>query len=126
MSVHLSTKPRRRNVQHEQREQIALARYLDFRRYLWCHVPNGGHRNRITGALLKAQGAKRGVPDVLIFDAPKRIPGVVGVAIELKADGGRVLPDQKVWMAELSRRGWRCLVCFGAHEAIKLIDEIYI
>jgi hypothetical protein len=37
----------------EYEEQIKLAEYLDMKNYLWCHVPNGGNRNAITGAKLK-------------------------------------------------------------------------
>ena len=54
----------------EEQEQIKLAEYLDWKGYCWCHVPNGGNRNVVTGAKLKKQGVKPGVPDVLIFDSP--------------------------------------------------------
>ena len=43
--------------------QKAVARLLDASGLVWCHPPNGGNRSPKTGALMKASGAKAGVPD---------------------------------------------------------------
>ena len=34
----------------------------------WCHVPNGGLRNKITAYQLKRAGVKPGWPDMLLLD----------------------------------------------------------
>lgn len=79
------------------------------------HVPNGGARNKVAGAKLKAEGVRRGVPDYLW---PLRSGvGDVGLAIELKAAGGRLEPEQREWIAHLSGQGWRCVVAYGWEEA---------
>ena len=36
------------------------------RHFVMYHIPNGGRRNKITGARLKAEGVVAGVPDVFL------------------------------------------------------------
>lgn len=109
----------------ESGEQQVLAQWLDLNRILWTHVPNGRHRSKIVGALLKREGVKPGVPDVLIFDPPPKLPGGrVGVAIELKLQGGRTSAAQAEWMRELRERGWIARVCHGASAAIEYLTEL--
>ena len=108
----------------EEQEQNAIAQFLDIIGVDWCHVPNGGHRNKIVGAKLKAQGVKRGVPDILIFTPPS-CGGYVGVAIELKKiKGGKTSKEQKEWLSMLKKYGWHTSVCKGSGEAIDLIKKL--
>lgn len=107
----------------EYQEQVKLAEYLDMKGYVWCHVPNGGNRNAVTGAKLKRQGVKPGVPDVLIFDSPDI--NHRGIAIELKRKkGGRVRETQLEWLKDLSDRGWISKVTYGADEAIEFLEGL--
>ena len=109
------------SVPTEYEEQIKLAEYLDIKGYLWCHVPNGGNRDAKTGAKMKKQGVKPGVPDVLIF-LPKS-----GIAIELKRSNGvpsDVRDTQKKWLTELESRDWLTKVAFGADDAIEWLKEL--
>lgn len=47
---------------------------------LWLsHPPNGGNRDYVTAAIMRSQGVRSGVPDVLIFSVPPRAPGARGV-----------------------------------------------
>jgi hypothetical protein len=116
----------------ESKLQKAVAKLLDASGLLWCHVPNGGQRSIATASRLKAEGVKRGVPDILIFEPhhkrSKLIGWVhyVGLAIELK-DGkkGVVSADQKRWMERLSECGWRAEVCRSGDEVIALLSECY-
>ncbi len=108
----------------EDTEQIRLAALLDKAGMLWCHVPNGGKRDQLTGARLKRQGVKPGVPDVLIFDL-----GSNGkpTALELKRQNGRysqVRPNQKGWLQGLDDRGWNTIVGYGASDAISKLQEL--
>ena len=101
----------------EEREQMKLAAYLDGQKFLWCHVPNGGHRRKVVAASLKRQGVKSGVPDVLIF-APTR------AAIELKRkSGGSVSANQRKWLDALGNAGWETYVARGADKAIEWLVE---
>ena len=58
----------RRDGEHV--EQAALFRWAEFARArlpeltLLHAIPNGGHRHKATAARLKAEGVKRGVPDL--------------------------------------------------------------
>ena len=109
----------------EDAEQQVLAKWLDMHRINWFHPPNGGHRNVIVASKLKAQGVKRGVPDVMIVDPPPASPENVGTAIELKRrKGGHLTDEQKEWLETLQERGWATAVCRGADEAIQFLESL--
>lgn len=47
-----------------------------------------------------------------------------GLFIELKRrDGGKVSMQQKYYIARLNDNGYLAVVCYGAKEAIKIIEE---
>ncbi len=105
-------------------EAKLLAAWLDGVSVLYTHVPNGGNRSRVTGALLKAMGTKRGVPDYLIFT-----PNASGrpTALELKRQDGRpsdVTKEQGEWLHALSVLGWGCAVGFGFCDARNKLVEL--
>jgi hypothetical protein len=81
-------------------------------------VPNGGRRDKVTGARLKAEGVKAGVPDVWL---PVARCGHHGLVIELKAEGGRPSAAQKAWLKALTGQGWLALVCVGATAAERVL-----
>ena len=111
--------------QEEHNEQVAVfawagreeARYPELA--LLFAVPNGGRRDKITGARLKAEGVKPGVPDIWWPVARGPYHGLV---IELKADKGRPTPKQKAWLAALEAQGWKVMVCVGAAAAVQVIE----
>ena len=112
----------------ERQLQIAAAQYLDLNRWLWAHVPNEGKRSGRYGAGLKAQGLKRGVPDILIFeywgDYVQGFSGGFGVALELKHGKNKLTAEQSVWLDRLERRGWLCQVCYSIDEVIEACKQI--
>ena len=55
-------------------------------------VPNGGKRHPVVAAKLKAEGVRKGMPDINI-DIPIGIHS--GMRIEFKSSKGRVEPHQK-------------------------------
>ena len=58
----------------------------------WMYaIPNGGDRNPIVAARLKAEGVKSGVSDICI---PVAKHGYHGFYIELKKPGGKESPTQ--------------------------------
>ena len=88
---------------------------------LMHHIPNGGSRNRIEAARLKAQGVKPGVPDIFLPVARK---GRHGLYIELKRRvGGRVSPEQKQMILELTKQGYRAIICNGWQAAADVIED---
>ena len=106
--------------------QTSVALYLDLRRLLWCHVPNGGYRRKKEAARLKGMGVKPGVPDVLIFEPwLDRETGEVGfgLAIELKVGRNKTTRHQDQWLAALRRRGWKTTVARSLSEAQAFVER---
>lgn len=82
-------------------------------------VPNGGRRDKVTGARLKAEGVKAGVPDVWLPVARGRWHGLV---IELKADESkRPSKEQTEWLTQLMEQGYFATVAAGTEAAKRLI-----
>lgn len=83
------------------------------------HVPNGGRRDAVTGAKLKAEGVKPGVPDLVL---PVARAGYHGLYIELKRqDGGTLSKAQRRWRELLTAQVYCSLVCNGANEALSAL-----
>lgn len=88
---------------------------------LLYHVPNEGKRSRATGARMKAEGLKSGVPDVCL---PVARGGKHGLYIELKREkGGRLTPAQREWIKSLKEQGYAAEVCHGWEAAAKVTKE---
>lgn len=84
-------------------------------------IPNGGNRDAITGAHLKAEGVRAGVPD--LFLAVPKHPNH-GMFIEMKkAKGGRVSDRQTAIMSLMEDHGYVCTVCHGWTEARAAIER---
>lgn len=72
---------------------------------------------------MKAEGLEAGVPDVLIFS---RHDQYRGVAIEMKAQKGKVSDRQSEWHRKLSAEGWLVLVCYSAAEAVEAVRGLFV
>lgn len=90
------------------------------------HIPNGGFRTKSGGAKLKAMGVKPGVSDIML---PVRRGNWPGLFIELKKpklDGKKdsvTQPEQKVWGDHFISQGYGFVVCYGWHEARKVLIQ---
>lgn len=110
----------------EHRIQAALfkwAKYASARHpglKLLFAIPNGGARDAITGAMLKAEGVKPGVPDIFL---PLPMGGYHGLFIELKTQRGQPSPEQREWLMRLRHRGYAAVLCRGLDEAIDTITS---
>ena len=118
---------RRMNGSTEADEQILLMQWAAYNRGKYPelgmlhHIPNGGSRNRIEAARLKAQGVCPGVPDLCL---PVARGGFHGLYIELKRQrGGRLSGDQRAWLEALNRNGYRAVRCDGWEEATQVIAQ---
>lgn len=81
-------------------------------------VPNGGDRHPAVAAKLKAEGVKAGVPDYFLL-VPRG--GYHGLALELKTQTGSASREQKAWISELTRHGYKAVVCRGWGAALDTI-----
>ena len=79
------------------------------------HSPNGGARSLKTGVKMKLAGTRRGFPDLLF---PQRRGEFAGLALELKAEGGRISPEQLGWLDFFAREGWHACVAVGRDAAL--------
>jgi len=73
-------------------------------------VPNGGARNVVTGAIMKAEGAVRGVADLELNVARG---GWFGMKIEMKTATGRQSDTQKAWQRAVEAEGYLYVLCRG-------------
>lgn len=71
-------------------------------------IPNGGARDVVTGAVLKAEGVVAGVPDLFLAS---RQCGRGGLWIEMKTETGRVSEAQKDIHGRLVAAGYAVEVC---------------
>lgn len=93
----------------EQQFQIALVR--DLRGYILTpatvvlHVPNGGKRNKVEAAILKAMGVLAGFHDLLFLNSGRAF------LIELKRDDGALSKTQRETHALVAATGTPMAVC---------------
>lgn len=121
-----TARERKPRIEREHAEAVALMKIVGMHEVSWpelarlFHVPNGGARSKAAAGKLKAEGVKRGVPDYLF---PVRRGDYVGLAIELKAIGGRVEPEQRDWLTHLQSQGWVAVTAYGAEEAWQFVRK---
>lgn len=77
-------------------------------------VPNGGRRDAITGAMLKAEGVLAGVADLILLIPNRRYHSLL---IELKIKSGTQSKAQKEWQQEVERLG------YSKYILVRSIDE---
>ena len=82
-------------------------------------IPNGGARNAVTGAIIKREGAVRGVADLELNIARG---GYHGLKIEMKTAKGRQSPEQKAWQKAVEAQGYRYAVCRNFDDFYNLIE----
>lgn len=88
---------------------------------LLYHIPNEGKRSVRTGARMKAEGLRSGVPDICL---PVARGGNHGLYIELKRRrNSRVTEEQLRWVERLAEQGYVAAICRGCDEAISLITR---
>jgi len=83
-------------------------------------VPNGGKRDIVTAVKLKQTGTKAGFPDMFLFC---RRGAYAGLAIELKVKSNKPTERQKWWIKKLREQDYCAVVCYGADEAISVIQD---
>lgn len=83
-------------------------------------VPNGSRRDAITGARLKAEGVRRGIPDLSLDVARNQFHGL---RIELKRHGNTTTPEQREVLSYLAREGYATAVCYSSQDAQEKIIQ---
>ena len=116
-------------MRHEESlEQRAVVQWADMMRwgdlplpigaYLFA-IPNGGKRGKIEAAIMKAEGVRAGMLDLMLA-VP--VHPHHGLYVEMKRrKGGRVSDAQEDWIERLGSMGYKTAVCRGADEARQAI-----
>lgn len=114
-------------VPTEHDEQVTLFRwacmsagmYPELR--LMFHIPNEGHRSYVTGRRMRAEGLRKGVPDICL---PVARRGHNALFIEMKRTRhSRTSDEQREWIDELNRAGNLAVICKGFEEARNTIID---
>lgn len=107
----------------EDAEQEAVIEYCELKGIVVVHIPNESKRSLAYGAKMKRMGLRKGFPD-LLFPTPRN--GYHGLYIELKRDKTcKPTKEQLQWLEYLNKQGYRAELCYGAGEAIKVIEEYF-
>ena len=108
----------------EEQEQEALFQWLSWQKepefQMAFAIPNGGYRAKKTGAALKKQGVKPGIPDMFL---PISRDGFHGLWIEMKSHKGKTSDTQEVWHDNLRKEGYKVVVCHSADSAIDTLKN---
>lgn len=111
-------------IAHEHRIQVACVRWFAYQypQYegLLFSVPNGGHRDKVTGAMMKAEGVVAGVADLILLVPSK---GYHALCIEMKTEKGRQSPEQKAWQKKVEAQGYKYAVCRSLDDFIATIND---
>lgn len=105
----------------ESKLQKVTMDYLKVQKFFGVHVPNEGKRSARRGAKLKREGMYPSFPDVLIFEPALNY---CGVAIELKADGGKVEEEQIRCLQRLYSKGWYVGLCWNLEGVIRMLKNV--
>lgn len=117
--------PKRPQGPSESSEQQAVIRWWSvackqygLKEQILLAVPLQAARSPRNGARMKAEGARKGTPDLFLACQASNCGGLW---IEMKTATGRVSPEQVVMISLLQERGYGVAVCRSSAEAIKSI-----
>ena len=81
------------------------------------HVPNGGARRPVEGAILKGLGVVAGAADVILLHRGRAF------ALELKATGGRPTPAQMEFISAWNAAGGTGSIATGLDQALETLER---
>jgi len=114
------------NMNWEQQEQIMFNQFMALAcpRVLWTATAGGLRTTWKQATAMKRMGLSKGVPDILVFESRGKYHGL---CIELKKakEQGHSYPsiEQKWWIEELNKRGYKAVVCYGFEEARETVEK---
>jgi hypothetical protein len=86
--------------------------------YAIANAGAGGQKGQ--GGKLKAEGVRKGVPDLKL---PVARGGYFGLYIEMKVGDNKPTREQWEWIEDLRTEGYKVVVCWGCEEALVAITE---
>ncbi len=107
-----------KNEEHKIQAGIVAAADLIIPGRLYA-VPNGGNRSAITGAMLKREGVRRGVPDLQLDMARG---GFHGLRMEVKTPKGRLTLEQREWRDWVRAQGYKYHVVRSVQQGVNVLQ----
>ena len=81
-------------------------------------IPNGGLRNRVVAAKLKAEGVRPGVPDMMLAMPRGKY---CGLFVEHKIKPNKPSEEQLAFIEHLFMQGYQVVVSYSYDETVKFI-----
>jgi hypothetical protein len=106
----------RRPEQAIQRAVVEHLRVRGVKGLVFFHVPNGGQRGRVEGAIFKSLGVRAGVSDLILVHAGKIF------AMEFKAPGGRATEAQMAFQSDIDAAGAFTAMAEGIDAALQTLE----
>ena len=104
--------------QEDHNIQGAIVQYLRLRGFEVFAIPNGGRRDAVTGAKLKAEGVSAGAADLIIL-----LPIGNVLFVEVKTAKGRQSPEQKAFQERVESLGFNYVIWRSVEDAEKFINS---
>lgn len=133
-SLAASRELRRRLVPLEHDSQVAVIQWwalackgYGLPEFALLAIPNGGDRHPAVGAKMKAEGVRKGAPDLLLAvpwegSGPEGVTFLAaGLWIEMKRRGNSPTEEQHEVILFLRKRRYHAVVAYDSDEAIKAI-----
>lgn len=116
---------RKRPSEVEHRIQQACVRWFNLQyphmRGRLFAVPNGGRRDVVTGAKLKAEGVVAGVADLILLVTNKAFGALL---IEMKKPGGIQSAAQRQWQEIVTTNGeYKYVICRSIYDFMREIRD---
>lgn len=82
-------------------------------------VPNGGRRDKVTAAKLKAEGVLAGVADLVLLKSNSSYGALL---IEMKTRTGRQADTQREWQRLIETDGYKYVVCRSLDDFMREVN----
>lgn len=117
--------PRSRRIPSDEEHRLQCscvewfrAQHPKFRHNLFA-VPNGGRRDKVTGAKLKAEGVLAGVADLILLKSNARHGALL---IEMKTGSGKQSEAQGRWQRAIEKDGYKYVLCRSIEEFMREVN----
>ncbi len=114
---------RQRHSDQEHRLQCACVQWFRTQHPKFNHnlfaVPNGGRRDKVTGAKLKAEGVLAGVADLILL---KSNADYGALLIEMKTGSGKQSEVQGRWQKAIEKDGYKYVLCRSLEDFMREIN----
>lgn len=124
LSLDKVTKAKRHHNDEEHRIQCSCIRWFRFQypklKDILFAIPNGGSRNKVEAARMKAEGVTAGVADLILLKS-NRFYGAL--CLEMKTASGSQSETQKRWQHVVESTGNKYVICRSLDDFMREIKN---